>query len=145
MDKIRASVKPISRVECRRRNKPGAVLTQEEVDELEAYYAAEARIEDFREAYIAAIVSSKCPDAALVDVTPQTCAKTTTLTSVDIEVSGQENIARLPAITKDIAELPPTTALELWYLENPDRVDALNTFVSNNNNFEESLLHYDRR
>ena len=145
MDKIRASVKPISRKEQRRRLKPGANLTKEEVEEMDTYISVLARIDDFREAYTAAIVSSKCPDAALVDVadlpsTPQTCAKTTILTSVDIEVSGQENIAHLPPLTKDIAELPPTTALELWYLENPDRVDALNTFVSNN--FEETLLYY---
>ena len=140
MDKIRASVKPISRQEQRRRLKPGANLTKEEVEEMDTYISVLARIDDFREAYTAAIVSSKCPDAALVDATPQTCAKTTILTSVDIEVSGQENIAHLPPLTKDIAELPPTTALELWYLENPDRVDALNTFVSNN--FEETLLYY---
>ena len=44
-------------------------------------------------------------------------------------------IVSLLSTTKDITDLPSTTAIELWYLENPDRVDALNTFVSNN--FEE--------
>ena len=75
---------------------------------MDALCSALARIDDFREALMAARVSYKCPDAALVDVTPQTCAKTTILTSVDIEVPGQENIARLPPPTKDITELPRT-------------------------------------